>query len=81
MLELENLASAKPSGVGSRRSALCAGHGWPSVPVAKTRTRMFEVSAPPWMARCRDGEKGPSRKYVTKLYFLASTKKKAKNLL
>jgi len=41
-------------------SSLSAGQGWPSVPVAKTRTRTFEIRAPPWMARCRDGEKGPS---------------------
>ncbi|SPF45826.1 hypothetical protein SBF1_340019 [Candidatus Desulfosporosinus infrequens] len=54
-------------------------HGWPSVPEAMTRARMFEVRTPPWMARCRDGKKGPSgeggslvalilRKYITQVY-------------
>ncbi len=42
----ENLAGAKPC-EGGCLVELCAGHGWPSVPVAM------------------DGEKGPSRKYVT----------------
>jgi len=57
---VENLASPKTS---------VDGQGWPSVPVAKTRTRMFEVSAPPWMARCRDGEKGPPVVAVVQLCF------------
>jgi len=31
-------------------------------------TTLLRMTTPPWMARCRDGEKGPSRKYITISY-------------
>ena len=35
------------------------GHGGPSVAEVHDSNRTFEVRAPPWMARCRDGGKRP----------------------
>ncbi|WP_459931486.1 hypothetical protein [Desulfosporosinus burensis] len=41
-----------------------AGHGRPSVPVAKTQPRMVEIRAPPWMARCRDDREDTFQKVM-----------------
>jgi len=32
-------------------------------PCSQDSNRTFEIRAPPWMARCRDGEKGPEIKH------------------
>jgi len=44
---------------------------WPwmaECPCSQDWNTMFQIRAPPRMARRRDGEKGPSRKYANEVY-------------